>query len=201
MKKHLLTLVLCCVVSFFIMAQENSKRYEIKSGKITLTSEIFGTTQEMTIYFDDFGLLEYSSTVGEIMGFKINNAQIKKEGYLYDIDLNLNTCKKSKLEEGTPQNINFSNMTQKIIEDLKIEKTGTENFLDKVCEVWTMDHKDMRMKGTFLVWKGISLKTDMEVSGMVIRMKAKSIDTSSPLPKGIFEIPEGVSIIDADVKK
>jgi len=189
--------IVIVIFLFFVSqlySQQPEKRYEVKSGTMTLTSEIFGKEQDMLMYFDDYGALEYSQTTGEIMGFKVNNIQIKKDGYLYNIDVTNKVCKKTKIEENTPQYINFTNMTQKLIEDLHVEKKGTEMFLDRECEKWEMDHTAMRMKGYFLVWKGISLKTDMEASGMVIRMKAKSIDLDTPLPDKIFEIPADIKI-------
>ena len=197
MKKNQIFLFICFVCSISINAQTGTKRYEVKSGKMVMTSEIFGKEQDMTIYFDDYGLLEYSETNGEIMGFSVHNVQIRKDGYFYNIDMTKKTCTKTKIgEENTPQNMNFSNMTQKLIADLHIEKKGTEEYIGKTCDVWAMDHQDMKMKGTFLVWKGISLKTDMEASGMIIRMKTKSIDITSPLPKNIFEIPSDVKIVE-----
>jgi len=197
MKKTIFIILIFCCFSFNMMAQENVKRYEVKSGKLVMTSEIFGKEQDMTLYFDDYGLLETTETKGEIMGFKVNNIQIRKDGYYYTIDMNMKTCKKTKIDSTTTsQNINFSNMTKKMIEDLHITKTGTENYLDKVCDVWAMDHPDMKMKGTYLIWKGISLKTEMEASGMIIRMKTKSIDITSPLPKGIFEVPADVKMTE-----
>jgi len=162
-----------------------------------MTSEMFGKEQDVTMYFDDYGMKEYSETIGEIMGFKVNSIQIRKDGFLYTIDMNQKTCKKAKVgDENTPQNINFSNISQKMIEDLHIEKTGTEEYLGKTCDVWSMDHQDMKMKGTYIIWKGITLRTEMEASGMIIRMKTKSIDTESPLPKGIFDIPADVKMIE-----
>jgi len=194
--KLLINFVFCAVLGLSTSAQENFKRYEVKSGKMTLVSEIFGKEQDMTIYFDEYGTVEYSETLGEIMGFKVNNAQIKKEGYIYNIDLNQRTCKKTKMEENTPQNINFSKLTQELIEDLHIEKKGTEDYIGKTCDMWIIDHPQMKMKGSFLVWKGIALKTDLEVSGMIIRMKTKTIDLDTPLPDGIFDIPEDVKVIE-----
>lgn len=194
--KAIYTLIAILFTVFTIQAQTVSKRYEVKSGKITLVSEMFGTLQDMVIYFDDYGMLEYTSTTGTIMGFKVDNVQIRKEGYLYALDMNQKTCKKTKLEEGTPQNINFSEITQKMIDDLRIQKTGTEEFLNRTCDVWTMDQKDMRMKGYFLIWNGISLKTELEASGMIIRMKATEIDTETSIPKDIFEIPADFKMIE-----
>jgi len=199
MKKLYIIFLFCIFFSISLNAQNStgSKRYEVKSGKMIMTSEIFGKEQDVTIYFDNYGLVEYSETSGEIMGFDVHNIQIRKDGYFYNIDMTKKTCKKTKVgEENTPQNMNFSNMTQKLIEDLHVEKKGTEEYVGKTCDVWAMDHQDMKMKGTFLVWKGISLKTDMEASGMIIRMKTKSIDVTSPLPKGIFEIPSDVKMVE-----
>lgn len=197
MKKSFVITLIFCFYTIVLNAQENAKRYEVKSGKMELTSEIFGKEQDMTMYFDNYGLVEYTETKGEIIGFKIHNIQIRKEGFIYTIDMNMKTCKKAPVDSaGTSQNINFSSMTQKMIDDLHISKTGTETYLDRVCDVWTMDHTEMRMKGTYLIWKGISLKTEMEASGMIIRMKTKSIDITSPLPNGIFDIPADVKMVD-----
>jgi len=162
-----------------------------------MTSEIFGKAQDMVLYFDDYGLIEYSETTGEIMGFSVHNIQIRKDGYFYNIDMTKKTCKKTRIgEENTPQNMNFSNLTQSMIQDLHIEKKGTEEFIGKTCDVWAIDHQEMKMRGTYLVWKGITLKTEMEASGMIIRMKATSIDITSPLPKGIFDVPSDVKIVE-----
>jgi hypothetical protein len=52
------------------------------------------------------------------------------------------------------------------------------------------------MKGYFLIWNGISLKTELEASGMIIRMKATEIDTETSIPKDIFEIPADFKMIE-----
>lgn len=188
--------ILFIMSTLALFAQQPEKRYEVKSGTMSLTSEIFGKEQEMLMYFDDYGAMEYSQTNGEIMGFKVNNVQIKKDGYLYNIDVTNKTGKKTKIEENTPQYINFTNITQKLIDEMHVEKKGTEEFLGRVCDRWEINHTDMRMIGYFLVWKGISLKTDMQISGMIVRMKVKSIDLESSLPAHIFDIPDDIKIIE-----
>ena len=62
--KLLINFVFCAVLGLSTSAQENFKRYEVKSGKMTLVSEIFGKEQDMTIYFDEYGTVEYSETLG-----------------------------------------------------------------------------------------------------------------------------------------
>ncbi|MDD3876557.1 MAG: hypothetical protein PHT69_08040 [Bacteroidales bacterium] len=191
-KKTLLTLLVFTTI--FVQAQA---RYEIKSGRIVMTSQVFAMEQKMVITFDDYGATELTDITGEIMGITTHSLQLRKDGYYYTIDLNNRTGKKSRIqEEGTPQNINFSNLSERIINDLKLEKTGTEDFMGKTCDVWEMNHPDMRMTGKYLVWKGISLKTEMSISGMPIKMTTNEIETDIIIEPQTFNIPADISIVE-----
>jgi len=184
---------LLCASSFIY----TQNRYEIQSGKLIMTSRVMGFEQEVTVTFDEYGLLECTDVISNIMGITSHSKQIRKDGYYYVIDMNKKTGTRKNLgDESTPENINFSNLSDRIIKDLNLIQKENEIYLDKDCNVWTMHHPTLNLRGKYYIWKGISLKTEMTAQGISIDMFTKSMETDIAIENIIFEVPEGVVITD-----
>lgn len=170
-------------------------KYGIKSGMLEMKSTTMGIEQKIVTYFDDFGKKESQTMTMEMMGIKSENIVIIKDGFQYDVDMTKKVAKKKKLlTTEDPNNLNFTSMTEDVMKKMNIKKEGTETFLSKTCDKYTMDYKEMGMKGTYLVWNGIALKTDMEMSGLKVILQATKIEENPTIPQGKFDVPAGVTV-------
>lgn len=172
-------------------------KYAMKSGIIDLKSTMMGMEQKVTMYFDDFGKKEASVLTMEMMGMKTESRTIKKDGYSYDINMTKKECTKKKLPgTGDPNDLNFKDMSADMMKKMSIKKEGNETFLGKDCEKYVMDYKEMKMKGTYLVWNAIPLKTDVDMGGIKMVMEATKIQENASVPADKFEVPEGIKIVE-----
>ena len=60
MKRFMVMCMSLLVATTMLMAQDGAKKYGIKSGTITMVSEVMGQKIESKSYFDDYGALEAS---------------------------------------------------------------------------------------------------------------------------------------------
>lgn len=178
------------------LTSSGKHKYSIKSGIIEYNTTTMGTNVIQTLYFDDYGTKEANEMQMEIAGMKSHTLNILKEGYNYSLDLNSKTGTKSKLMAMPNSNIDFENISEEILKQMKMRKEGQEDFNGKTCDKYTMDNSDMHMKGTFLVWKGIALKSEMDLSTIKTIMVAKNIQENTSVPKEKFNVPEDFQITE-----
>lgn len=67
------------------------------------------------------------------------------------------------------------------------KKLGTEIYLDKECELWEINGSKQ------LNWKGIPLKTELEIANMKITMRAVELKTNIVLHDSIFDIQKKIN--------
>lgn len=191
---HKLFLILFFVCSFNLTAQEQ-KRYEVRSGKIVMSSAVLGIEQKMRVYFDAYGQLERTEVISAYDGNEIQNLQLRKDGYFYNLDMLNKKGEKTKIDEDDlSSHVNFLKLQEDYAGDFKIKKVGAKEYLGKMCEVWTISHDQSSFHAVYYVWQGISLKTDMRVHGLSAKMTTESIDIEIDLDSSIFQIPEGFDI-------
>jgi hypothetical protein len=78
------------------------------------------------------------------------------------------------------------------MKDMNIKKIGTEVFLGKTCDKMSIDYKDIKMKGTYLVYKGIPLSMDSEIGTMKMKMDAEKLVENPNVPADKFDIPADI---------
>lgn len=178
-------------------------KYQIKSGIITYVSQSMGMTQNVTIYFDDYGSKECTETTSEMdMGaagkVKMNNRTILKDGYMYSLDITNKTGTKMKINFGVQKNkdIDFSSLSDEVMKQMHIKKEGAETFLGKTCDKYTMDDPIMKMKGSYSVWNGIPLKSEVNISGISVKLIAQKLEENATISNDRFEIPKDVKITE-----
>lgn len=177
---------------------EGVKRYQIKSGIVELKTTVMNMTSTLTRYFDNYGEIEATETKAKIMGMETHKISIMKDGYMYDIDMIAKTGTKIKISELKNMNINFNDL-EKLTKDVEINKLGTEEFLGKTCDKFSVVYKNMQMKGTYLVWKGIDVKSEIEAMGMKTKTEATKIEEKA-VPAEKFEIPADVKITETNLR-
>ncbi len=173
----------------------NVKKYSMKSGKVTSTAEVMGLTQNMITYFDDYGAKECIETSGEMMGRKQLNRTIMTKDFIYQLDiLNKAGVKTKKSEAIFGADIDFSKVDEEMLQKQKMKRTGTENFLGRTCDKYTIDNE--KIKGYFLVWNNMPLKTEGEAMKMKIKIEASKIEENVSIPAEVFEVPADFKITE-----
>jgi len=194
MKVLLLSILIVSSSFFTIHPEQEFKRYGIKSGIIEF--ELSGAQSgKETVYFDDWGYREAKYTEAElnIGGFTQKNSSITiMEGkMIYSIDLATNTGTKveNTMFDGL-EDQDMEEIGEKMMKEMGGEKIGTEQVLDRECDVWEIKH----MGSKTWVWKSIPLKTELNM-GMQMNIVATSI-TEGNVPAEKFKIPEGITFQD-----
>jgi hypothetical protein len=178
-------------------------KYQIKCAVVTmkLTNNMMKMDMDIasTLYFDEYGKKECTENISQIsmMGQTIKSHQlsITKDDFIYSLDLEKKTGTKMKIDNKIdPSKLDFSNLSEDIIKEWNIKKEGTEKILDKTCEVISMSNEKMQMTGKVYTWQGITLKSDMDMGGINVKMEATNIDVRDNLPESRFQIPPDIKI-------
>ena len=175
-------------------------KYRIKSGIITMNSETMGMVQSMTIYFDDYGNKECSETKGVIdMGIagkiQIHNMTIVNNGYIYNLDISNKSGTKSKCSFSA-KDIDFSNLNEDIMKQMKISEAGTEVILGKTCDKYLLNDPALKIKSAYSVWNGLPLKSEVSINGITAKVTAKKIEENCTISAEKFEISKDIKITE-----
>lgn len=205
MKKVILLSLLLCLVAYSFAGAAETRRYAIKSGHITyeLTGNVTG---EKEVWFDDYGMKYYeeenSTTTIKMLGItnteKEHTITIMDGENFYDIDMLTKTGSKGTLPSMEQLQSMAENMTkaeQKQLADDVMNSFGgkrlvTEKFLGKTCEVMEI----MGMKSW--IYNGLTLKSEVEVMGIITNETATSFKENIKVPASKFDPPKGITYED-----
>jgi hypothetical protein len=168
-------------------------KYAIKSGIVEYKTRMMGMDMKQTLTFDDYGQKEATDVETDMMGVKIHTVTITKDGFIYTLDMEKKTGTKIS---GKSPDIDFENLSEEMVKDMNLKKEGTEEYLGKTCEKMSIDYTKMKMKGTFLVYKGIALKSDTDMGTMKMNLIAEKFEENPTVPASKFEIPADIKIIE-----
>lgn len=175
-------------------AKETKGKYAIKSGVVVYNTQVMGMDVKQTLTFDDYGNKEVQEMEMEVMGTPIHTLTLAKDGYIYTIDLVNRTATKVPGMSVNSSSIDFENLSDEMVQKMNLKKIGTEEMLGKKCDKMSIDYTDMQMTGTFLVYKGVALKMETEVSTMAINLVAESFEENPDIDASKFEIPSDITI-------
>ncbi|HPW65630.1 MAG TPA: hypothetical protein PLS84_00965 [Salinivirgaceae bacterium] len=171
--------------------EESKGKYAIKSGIVEYKSTTMGMEQIQTLMFDEYGNIEATEIEMEVMGNKAHTYSISKDGFNYNIDVINKVGTKIEMVEDQG-NIDFENLTDEDIKKLNLKNEGKETFLDRECVKYSIDNAEMQTKGFFWVYKGVILKSDLEIGGMDIVIEAVKFEENATIPENAFVVPEDV---------
>ena len=195
MKKLLIIAALCALG---ISAQAQEKRYEVKSGIITMEMDMMGRKVVQEIHFDDYGAKQ--ATISEMRGRKMRGVEVN--GEMLMINDAENTAMKMPamggmgMGGGSTEKINFLNTDEKYIKKNKIKVIGTDTYLGRECTKYTVNLFMMGqvVKQTVWVYKGITLKSSMATDFGEMVQAATNLVEDVEIPAATFEVPEGIKI-------
>ena len=186
------------------MKDAGYKRYQVESAMIEYEMSGPQKGTEM-LYFDKWGMREakVTNTAMAFVGFtkKTNQLVILDGEWSYSIDLDKKTGTKTKhplmQEIAEKQGKDFAKVGEQMMSRMG-ERVGSEEVAGKMCEVWEV--KDLGSKSW--VWKGIPLKTHVNMVGMRQTVTATKVEADASIPDDKFAIPSGVTITEGpDVKE
>ncbi len=189
MKKYI---VVIFVLIFSMNAfGQNYKRYAFKSGIIEYKYE-GKTTGSETLYFDEYGKKEarFSRTTTKMFGIKTSENKITIMDGATIMTYSQDTGESTQTTNPIYQNISgnedldYEEFAQQSMDALGFEKTGTSTVLGKTCDVW-------EGMGKVHAWKGLGLKTEMNIIGTKFTITATDIKTNVSIPSSKFKIPNG----------
>jgi outer membrane lipoprotein-sorting protein len=157
---------------------------------------MMGMDMKQVMSLDDYGKKEVTEIMMEMMGTKIHTVTLTKDDFVYTIDMVKRTATKSPSYQGSNQNIDFENLSEEMVKDMNLKKEGTEEFLGKTCEKMSIDYTKMKMKGTYLVYKGIALMVDTDMGTMKMKLIGEKFVENPDIPAEKFEVPADVKIVE-----
>lgn len=167
-------------------------KYALKSAVVEMKSLVMGMEQKQVLMFDEYGAKEFTEISANLFGQKSHNININKEGFIYSIDMVKKTGTKMKIP--TDIAINFNDLGGSMAKEMNIKKVGSETFLGKSCDKYTIDFKKQQMKGYYLVWMGIPFKTELTVMGIKTLIEVTKIEENAAIAAEKFEVPKGIKI-------
>ena len=167
---------------------QDGKRYGIKSGILTQTSEM----GETTVYFDNYGAVEAQKMKMDFMGNAMEMTILRKDGKTYMINAAEKQVQEMPAGGMGGADINFLNLTDQVKAANKIKEAGKETILGRECTKYTMESSQMgmTMSQTVWVWNGIVLKSLTDGGQFQFGNTATKLEENANIPASTFDIPK-----------
>ncbi len=192
--KNKKTLLIVATLFVVTLANAQDARYGIKSGIIKTSGTTQGITSTATIYFDNYGEKEASTTALETPMGKQETMQLTTKDSMFVISLTQKIGQKQALSE----QINFLKITPVDIIKYKIKDLGEETVAGKPCKKYSLQQEQMGQTiiTEVSVWNGITLKATIKLGEMEVGTQtATEIQENAEIEPLKFEIPEGVTFM------
>lgn len=191
MKKNLLLILALATVSI-MMAQENTHRYEIKSGILQEYTDLNGHITNEVHYFDNYGddeALVQTIDMGALGSYLNTTVTKKEQAWMY------NEAGKPKSFDNPVHDLTFVNPSQAVIDKYKIVDTGEDEvILGRVCRKFTYEtllgRRNKVVNNTAWVYKGVVLKSIMKNGRQETLLEVTDFQENVEIPAKTFEIPE-----------
>ncbi len=199
MKIKSLLIVAGLFAATLLGAQEAEKVYGIKSGIVTSTSDMMGQAVTQLLYFDDYGVKQV--TVSDFGGQKMRMLRDKDGSQIMVNDAEKSATKMPAFGGGSNNNINWLNLTEKVVKDNKIKELGEETIAGKTCKKYKYR---VGMMGQFVnqtvwVYEGIVLKSSSSTQMGDMVQTATKVEENVTIEPSMFVIPEGVKVEEFDM--
>lgn len=198
MRALLTLLILSTIILSF--GQQPEKIYKTKSGRISYSFDINGMQSTYNLVFDDYGTkhaFEYSiinQGINEKSKTIITPANIYIVNYVEKNVIKMPYTNDENDTYDAGNGFDLGKIAIEVENDIS-KKTGTEQLLNKTCDVFV--YTDGVNKGKYWVWNGILMKADFyDQDGTHIFIETKELKTDVSIPASEFEPPTGFAIVD-----
>ncbi len=188
MKTKFICVALLLAAAAGVAMGQDGKRYGIKSGILTQTSEM----GETTVYFDNYGAVEAQKMKMDFMGNAMEMTILRKDGKTYMINAAEKQVQEMPAGGMGGADINFLNLTDKVKAENKIKEAGKETVLGRECTKYTMESSQMgmTMSQTVWVWNGIVLKSLTDGGQFQFGNTATKLEENATIPASTFDMPK-----------
>lgn len=191
MKKTLLLIVLLATASL-MMAQEETHRYEIKSGIAHSITRLNEHETPAVHYFDNYGDCEamvQTIDMGALGSYSNTTVTKKEQAWMY------NESGKPKSFDNPIFDLTFINPSEAVVEKYKLVDTGEDEvILGRVCRKFTYEtqlgRRNKVVYNTAWVYKGITLKSIMKNGRQETYFEMTDFQENAEVPAETFIIPE-----------
>jgi Cft2 family RNA processing exonuclease len=201
MKKIALLMMMAVVVSSATMGQE--KRYGIESAivkkKTVMKAQGMEQTMSAVQYFADFGRKESVEMTMSMQGQTFTVLTMIKDGYIYSANMAVRQGTKINMANMDDlQTVNFLELTDEVKKKYQIQANGVQQVAGKDCNRYELSFtaQGQNVKGTVWVWQGITLKSNMNISGNQVEEEATELQEGAAISADKFELPEGVNFTE-----
>lgn len=184
-----------------IVAASDTDQYGFQTGVVFYTSTTMGITQNVTMWFNDFGRLVCSEITSEMLGQSSSNLSIVNDSMMYNVDMIGKEGTWQRRENDTTVEPNYRILSEEKMKELNLKKFPDETVLGKKCTVFEMTNtvKGMEVTAKVWVWEGIPLKSVSTVSGIEVKLEATDVKVNIIIPKSKFEVPAGIKMTEESI--
>lgn len=182
MKRIVVLFVMLFSATAIVLAQDEPRKYGIKSGEVKSKTEMMGQIINATSWFDDYGFKEFSKTITN--GVEVYSYSLKGKSYTVIPSM------KQLQEMPAQEAINYMNLTDEVVKKYKIQEIGKETILGRECSKYSLELSRMGQtaKMTVSVWEGYVLKAVTEAAGISITITVTDFIEGSVDPS-LFNLP------------
>lgn len=194
MKKLEVFVLFVILTAVTALGQDKDRRVELKSGVITMTSDLLGQTVITKKYIDDYGrkFAEYTMTPYYEDGERKDSLIVGKiRGDINDIVVDY-ANKVLRVQTLDSTVINFVNLSEAAIKKYKIKRLGEEEVCGEPCVKYSFSYKSQgqNLKYQVWVWKGVTLKQRIKTLFMDYESEATAIQVDVPIDSTVFVVPD-----------
>jgi hypothetical protein len=165
------------------------KKYQIKSGIVTLYNEAMGIKSKVVLYFDDYGMKEAEEKYD---GETIKEATLCDGKKRYIVVYKDKTAYESgDCYRGVAYKFDWAEVEQ-APDKYKAKKLPNINIAGKDCESFSLQSGKSPI--VYAGWNNICFMIDQESSFGKITYKAASIEENVTIPEGKLTVPEGFEV-------
>ncbi|MBR1927141.1 MAG: hypothetical protein IJ840_05270 [Bacteroidales bacterium] len=193
MRTKFLFASLLMLISLGVYAQEETpvKKYGFKSAIVKLSTDMMGQTVQSTAYVDDYGAKESQKIKMSVPGMgEMESGSIIKDGKAWSVNYTMKQVQEVDL--GEIKQPNFLDLSEDMMKEFNIQEVGTGKVLDKDCVIYTMETETQGMTAKLKVWcyKGFTLKSVTDISGMTITATATDFQEDVMVLPQVFDVPK-----------
>ena len=178
------------ILALAVLVPANAQRhiYGVKSGILKTVTDMGGHKSFNTLTWDEYGNKEKAVTTTD-MGPEIGTwtATVLNVG---DRSWGISQNGDAKESTGRP-GVNWLDLQEKDINEMKIQKLGTETYKGRECTKYQYEQKILMSKSkvTVWIWEGLTLRQVIEKKTSKAVIELESLELNLDIPISTFIVP------------